>query len=147
MEMLLRNKTPCLIDSRGKAISDYVIEKNNVLGTSLLFDFINKGDMNLEMATLIYGLKRDPLWISDHSREKMFVTANFKDGIKSTILGEIHNNAQMCIYTSLSNFVSMNMLKEHIKLDTNEKQEIIIKVSSIPFNLESGSKASLELLE
>lgn len=41
MKMLLQNQVLSLVDSRGKSISDYVIEKNNVIGTSLLFNFIN----------------------------------------------------------------------------------------------------------
>ena len=39
------------------------------------------------------------------------------------------------------------MIDEHIDLDNAEKQEICIKVSFIPFNLESGSDSSLDFLD
>lgn len=103
--------------------------------------------MSVEMATLMYGLKKDPLWISEYVQDKLFVPPKFMNDDEETILGHIHNRNEQCIFDSLSNFVSINLIKKHIDLNSNQKQEINIQVTSIPFNLESGSHDSISFLE
>lgn len=98
MEMLLRSKVPCLQDSRKKSISDYVIESSNVLGIQVLFNFINTNQMEIEMATMIYALKKDPGWISDYAPEKLFVNAKIGAGVEKMILGKLKNEKDLCIF-------------------------------------------------
>lgn len=48
--------------------------------------------MEIEMATMIYALKKDPAWITDYAQDKLFVNANFGAGVEKLVLGQFKKN-------------------------------------------------------